>query len=457
MGRRTAAVCVVLLVGAAAAIIALETWHGPVVLSISSGHGVDTGDLLAFPFAVLAIAIWRGQAHGASAGRFAGPAAAVVLGVLLLLAGVVAKAGGGSLMPAGGGTFDGTIQEASSGTAVPVDRWSDVAVTYDGDTVRLYINAHQVASRAASGAIQISRNPLWIGGNQPYGEHFTGLIDEVRVYDRALAPAEIRRDMANRVAPARGLVAGYSFDAGRGRSAADSSGQGNAGVIEGATWAHGRYGDGLRFDGEGAVVRILPSASLDLTRTMTLSGWIEPTVRQSGWRTVVQRQADAYLLTAGSGRQNRFGRFDDLRAALVAAALAWFCLLIAARRGGWTGDRRRRAWWQPVALFVVGSLADALLAPTGALVGPILVAAWLAATASRRAEAVAFLLAAGAFALLTAHSLAVGSGGVLSRDEGAVARTAALGVLFLLAGGAQLGYAWRGSSTRSTQPSRQNA
>ena len=62
---------------------------------------------------------------------------------------------------------------------------------------------------------------------------------------------------------------------------------------------------------DGAVVSVPPSSSLNLRDAMTLSGWIRPSVEQDGWRTIVQRQADAYLLTAGSGRQDRLGRLDD--------------------------------------------------------------------------------------------------------------------------------------------------
>ena len=76
----------------------------------------------------------------------------------------------------------------------------------------------------------------------------------------------------------------------------------------------GRYGDALRFDGDAAVVRVPASSSLNLTRAMTLSGWIRPTAPQDGWRTIVQRQTDAYLLAASSDRQNRSGGIDDLRA-----------------------------------------------------------------------------------------------------------------------------------------------
>ena len=41
-----------------------------------------------------------------------------------------------------------------------------------------------------------------MGGNTPYGEYFQGLIDEVRVYKRALTQAEIQTDMNTPVSPA---------------------------------------------------------------------------------------------------------------------------------------------------------------------------------------------------------------------------------------------------------------
>jgi hypothetical protein len=78
-----------------------------------------------------------------------------------------------------------------------VNVWTHVALTYDGSQLRLYVNGVQVASKARAGAIQTpGSNPLWIGGNVPYGEYFRGVIDEVRVYSRALSAGEIQTDMA---------------------------------------------------------------------------------------------------------------------------------------------------------------------------------------------------------------------------------------------------------------------
>jgi hypothetical protein len=416
------------------------------VLSLSAGHGIDTGDLLALPLVALAVAVARGQAGERVPWSWQAPASAITVGALLLLAGVVAKAGGGPLVPSGGGTLDGSIRQTSGTTPLPVDRWSDVAVTYDGAKLRLYVNGRQASSRATTGTIQTPSNPLWIGGNRPYGEHFHGLIDEIRVYDRALSGNEIRRDMAMPVAPTAGLVAAYAFDAGSGATAADASGSHNAGEIRGATWAPGRYGDALRFDGDAADVRVPASPSLNLTRAMTLSAWVRPSAPQSGWRTIVQRQTDAYILTASSDRQNRVGRIDDVRAWLVAAAAAWFCVMIATARSPWTAARRR-SWWLPVALFTLGSLADAALAPSGTLIGPALVALWLAVTALGLVERVSFLVSAAVCIGLTIGSLAdvAGLESALAPSEGATARAVALGGLFVLAGLMQLVAATRGT------------
>jgi glucose/arabinose dehydrogenase/chitodextrinase len=109
--------------------------------------------------------------------------------------------GDAALRPAGGGTLGTSTQYVSGPTANPVDAWTHLALTYDGATLRLYVNGTQAATRAAAGAIQTTTNPLWIGGNSPYGEYFQGLIDEVRVYDRALTPTEIQTDLNTPIVP----------------------------------------------------------------------------------------------------------------------------------------------------------------------------------------------------------------------------------------------------------------
>jgi hypothetical protein len=81
------------------------------------------------------------------------------------------------------------------GSALPLGAWSHLAATYDGSALRLYVNGALASTTAVTGAVPATSNPLRIGGNTVWGEYFNGVIDEVRVYNRALAAAEIQADM----------------------------------------------------------------------------------------------------------------------------------------------------------------------------------------------------------------------------------------------------------------------
>src|SRR5262249_38051246 len=90
--------------------------------------------------------------------------------------------------------------QAVQGTSVlPLNTWTFLVGTYDGATMKLYVNGALAASRSMTGAVVSSTDPLRIGGDWSH-EMFTGLIDNVRVYNRALSATEIQRDMGLRVA-----------------------------------------------------------------------------------------------------------------------------------------------------------------------------------------------------------------------------------------------------------------
>src|SRR5262245_17379609 len=61
-------------------------------------------------------------------------------------------------------------------------------------------------------------------------------------------------------------------------NAVDAAG-GNSGVLlNGATFAAGRFGQAFSFNGTGAHVRIADNANLHVTNGLTLAVWIYPTV-----------------------------------------------------------------------------------------------------------------------------------------------------------------------------------
>jgi hypothetical protein len=100
-----------------------------------------------------------------------------------------------SSLSAGGGTFGSTTVETVGTTALTANTWTHLATTYDGATLRLYVNGVQVSSLAKTGNLLTSTNPLEIGSDSIYGQYFAGTIDEVRVYNRALSAGEIQTDM----------------------------------------------------------------------------------------------------------------------------------------------------------------------------------------------------------------------------------------------------------------------
>ncbi|MES2352848.1 MAG: LamG-like jellyroll fold domain-containing protein [Pseudomonadota bacterium] len=215
------------------------------------------------------------------------------------------------------GIFTSAENTLYAGTQIPVNAWTHLTATYDGGTQRLYVNGVQVASRSQTGAIQSSTSPLRIGGNAIWGEYFQGLIDEVRIYNRALSVSEIQSDMSTAIGLAStppptptpstkpGLVAAYSFDEGAGTTASDRSGHSNTGTVSGATWVNGRFGKALSFNGTNSRVNINDSASLDLSAGMTIEAWVYPTATMSGWRDIVMKERGSgvsYYLYANSDK-----------------------------------------------------------------------------------------------------------------------------------------------------------
>ncbi|RIL11746.1 MAG: hypothetical protein DCC75_01745 [Proteobacteria bacterium] len=95
---------------------------------------------------------------------------------------------------------------AQNAQALPANTWRHLAVTFDGSALRLFLNGTQAAITNSPGTINQSSQPLRIGGNSVWGEYFQGVIDEVRIYNRALSAAEIQADMQNAGEPLPGTL-----------------------------------------------------------------------------------------------------------------------------------------------------------------------------------------------------------------------------------------------------------
>ncbi|MGW4963212.1 LamG-like jellyroll fold domain-containing protein [Nonomuraea sp. NPDC004186] len=305
-------------------------------------------------------------------------------------------AANGSALPSGWvQTAPETPTTAEGLSPLPVNTWSHLALTYDGAALRLFVNGQQVDQTPLNGSLYDDGSPLRIGGNVVWREYFSGLIDEVRVYNRAQTAAEIQTDMttpiggsappdtqaptapsslaatggprnaqltwtastdnvgvdgyrihrsttpgftpsaANQVgssptttftdaglaagtyyyrvravdaagnlspssnevsatvtAPPTnpGLVAAYGMNEATGTAVGDSSGQNNTGAARDTSWAAGRHGGALSFNGVTSWVTVPHAASLRLTSTLTLSAWVRPATQDSLWRSVLMKE-----------------------------------------------------------------------------------------------------------------------------------------------------------------------
>lgn len=97
----------------------------------------------------------------------------------------------------GGCSGNNVWRYMDSNRTIPANRWVHVASSYDGATLRLYVNGTLDRTLAVSGRTCANTMPLIIGAKfrpdtRELEALFDGRIDDLRVYDRALSAAQIR-------------------------------------------------------------------------------------------------------------------------------------------------------------------------------------------------------------------------------------------------------------------------
>lgn len=186
----------------------------------------------------------------------------------------------------------------SSGT------WQHLAatVTFSGSsgTVRFYLDGTLASTHTISiGGIENGAGDLLIGTGSTTSERFAGLIDDARVYSRALDASEI----ASLYAPLAihpNLVSRWSFD----NDADDVVGSNHGTEINGATYStdSAENSHSLSLDGIDDYVEVSNSTDLTITDDITLSAYIKPSTGGTTGNIVAKSFNDGYrLLTTSSG------------------------------------------------------------------------------------------------------------------------------------------------------------
>jgi len=203
---------------------------------------------------------------------------------------------------------DELVLEIETGNTVTTDAANLAAATlyhvvgiYDAvsATAKIYVNGVE-STTTIGGTIPTSigddAGAFSIGAedrNNTPKNFYDGIIDEARVYNRALSSA----DISSLYTFAPGPVGYWNFDENTGTAANDLSGNANSGTLTNTpTWTTGKYGAGISFAGSNAHVIVSDPASgvLDFAddADFTYSAWIKHTTA-SARQIILSKFADA--------------------------------------------------------------------------------------------------------------------------------------------------------------------
>ena len=225
----------------------------------------------------------------------------------------------------------------NSSTSYPLNgsAWMHVAATYNGTTMRLYVNGVEecrnptgdtpCSNKAGPASIALNALVLGIGAQSDFATKFQGQMDEARVYNRALSLAEIQAlagitptptptptqtptpgDTSTPIPTSTatptptstptptitptptatatpifcgtdGLVARYPMEENGGTTLVDSTSPANDGTIYGGpNWVTGQDGLALNLNGTSQYALVPDDPCLNITGPITLAAWVKP-------------------------------------------------------------------------------------------------------------------------------------------------------------------------------------
>lgn len=182
----------------------------------------------------------------------------------------------------------GPWTHAKDTISFPIKQWTHIAGTYDGAILTLYVNGQLRMTANFTGPIGTNTLPFYIGrsftGSNEI-DYFNGMIDDLRVWNRALTQNEIQTRMYSKLTGSEaGLVGYWPFDEGSGPAIADLTTNHNDGILVNQTsWVL-----------SGVTPPAPPEAPTNLTATSLCATrvalqWTDNSANESGF--VIERQS----------------------------------------------------------------------------------------------------------------------------------------------------------------------
>ena len=165
---------------------------------------------------------------------------------------------------------DGTFGDVRVNDVLKEGVFQHIAATYDGNVMRVYFNGRLLSSSVQGVPLAVQQTDyVHISSLPP--EAFEGLLDDIRIYDRALGDSEITGLMTAR---APRLLAHWTLDESMGSTVHDSIGNHHGISVGDPVWMPdgGQIGGALEFDGVDDLVNVNVAGVSDLQR-FTIALW----------------------------------------------------------------------------------------------------------------------------------------------------------------------------------------
>jgi hypothetical protein len=84
---------------------------------------------------------------------------------------------------------------AGMDTALALNQWSHLAIVFNGSQALFYLNGALVSSKSLNASLTARGRQLRTGADADTAQFYKGILDNVRIYNRALTPSDVQSDM----------------------------------------------------------------------------------------------------------------------------------------------------------------------------------------------------------------------------------------------------------------------
>jgi len=229
----------------------------------------------------------------------------------------------------------GTSGIQSFAYTVPLKKWVHFCGIISNNPTALYINGSLFGTSGSGGGVASNAARFKISKSSDtgvYAEYFNGLIDDVRVYNRALSAGEVSRlynlgatthvdvTLKSNTSLTNGLVGHWTFDGKdmltsttiRDLSTSYATGT----LTNGPTFKPGRLGQGINFDGVNDYVELGAPSALTLDSAYSISLWMRLEPHSGVYSVMINRGGGnvglrTYLLVDPSKHLVNYNSFDS--------------------------------------------------------------------------------------------------------------------------------------------------